>query len=75
MNIIASANVATTTRPHPRAEVRATLNFIRRQAAKPVFHSAALTGGLPKTFFETEAHAVAIADMREVADTLTGRLA
>jgi hypothetical protein len=49
------------------SSVSAPLNFIRRQDKKPVFHSAALTGGLPKIFFETEAHTVAIADMRPIA--------
>lgn len=53
------------------SSVSAPLNFIRRQDKKPVFHSAALTGGLPKIFFETEAHTVAIADMRPIAETLS----
>jgi hypothetical protein len=49
----------------------ARLNFIRRQDAKPVFQSAALTGGLPRTFFETEDHGVSIGNLRDIADTLS----
>jgi hypothetical protein len=51
--------------------VRAPLNFIRRQDAKPVSQSAALTGGLPRTFFETENHTVTIGNLRDIADTLS----
>ena len=53
------------------AEIRAPLNFIRRQDTKPVFHSAALTGGLPKIFFDIEVHTVPISDMRKIAETLS----
>ncbi len=53
------------------AGLTAALNFIRPQGAKPVFQSAALTGGAPKLFFEVEPHAVAIAEMRDIADTLS----
>ena len=49
------------------ADVVAPLTFIVPQDAKPVFHSAALTGGVQKLFFETEAVAVPIADMRPLA--------
>ena len=52
-------------------EVEASLNFIAGQDAKPVLHSAALTGGKQKMFFDVEAHTVAISDMREIADTLS----
>lgn len=52
-------------------EIRASLNFIRRQETKPVFHSAALTGGEAKIFFDPEAHTVPISDMREIADDLS----
>ncbi len=52
-------------------EIRAPLNFIRRQDTKPVFHSAALTGGDPKIFFEIEPHTVPISDMRQIAETLS----
>ena len=53
------------------AEIRAPLNFIRRQDTKPLFHSAALTGGLPKIFFDIEVHTVPISDMRQIAETLS----
>ena len=53
------------------AELRAPLNFIARQDTKPVFHSAAITGGEMKIFFDPEAHTVPISDMREIADTLS----
>lgn len=49
----------------------ASLNFIRRQSEKPVFHSSALTGGAPRFFFETEARPVAIADLRPLAKRFT----
>ncbi len=57
--------------PQPVTEIEAPMNFIRRQATKPVFHSAALTGGEPKLFFEPEAHTVTISDMREIAADLS----
>ena len=60
------------TEPTPSAvTIRAALNFIRRQDEKPVFHSAALTGGDMKYFFETEDHTVDVADMREIAGNLS----
>ena len=68
---------ATDTVPmHPAAAqtaagLTAALNFIRPQDAKPAFHSAALTGGAPKLFFAVEPHAVTIADMRGMTDTLS----
>lgn len=49
----------------------ASLNFIRRQAEKPVLHSSALTGGAPRFFFETESRPVVIADMRPLARRFT----
>ena len=52
-------------------DISAALNFIRRQDAKPVFHSSALTGSEQKIFFDTEAHTVTISDMREFADSLS----
>ena len=55
----------------PVTALKAALNFIGRQDTKPVFHSAALTGGKMKMFFEPETHAIAISDMREIADTLS----
>ena len=53
------------------AELRAPLSFIAPQDTKPVFHSAALTGGPAKLLFEVEDHTVTIADMRPFADTLS----
>ena len=53
------------------AEVRAPLTFIVPQDTKPCFHSSALTGGLPKVFFETEERMVTIRDMRPLADGLS----
>ncbi len=52
-------------------EISASLNFIRRQDKKPVFHSSALTGGKPKYFYDTESHTVTISDMREIAEDLS----
>jgi len=57
--------------PAPVPDIRAPLNFIRRQDTKPVFHSSALTGGKPKYFYETESHPVTISDMREIAGKLS----
>jgi len=55
--------------------VRTPLQFIKApvgsNAAKPAFHSSALTGGAPKFMFETETHPVTIADMRPIAETLS----
>ena len=45
---------------NPGAQVRAPLTFIVPQDTKPCFHSSALTGGLPKVFFETEERVVTI---------------
>lgn len=53
------------------ATTRASLTFIRRQTAKPVFYSSALTGGAPKLSFETEDHTVPILDMRPIAPILS----
>ncbi len=56
-----------------RAEgnVQASLTFIVPQDGKPSFHSSALTGGLPKVFFETEDRRVTIRDARPVAGGLS----
>ncbi|WP_421709752.1 CmcJ/NvfI family oxidoreductase [Algihabitans sp.] len=47
------------------------LNFIRRQSRKPVIHSAALTGGAPRFFFETEERSVPLTDLRPLARRLS----
>lgn len=52
------------TSANPNAELRAALNFIRPQRTKPVFHSAALAGGVSRHFYEFDAHEVVINDMR-----------
>ena len=57
--------------PRPMAGVRGALTFIRPQNTKPVYRSAALTGGLPEVLFEVEENTVLIGDMREIADTLS----
>ncbi len=71
MNQIVSSVSPQATAPRSNTDVKAPLNFIRRQDTKPVFHSAALTGGKMKYLFESEPHTVAISDMREIADTLS----
>ena len=55
----------------PAGTVRAALNFIVPQDTKPVFRSAALTGGKMEYDYAHEAHTVAIEDMRGIADTLS----
>ena len=71
MNHNVSSALLTARSPRPVAEISASLNFIRRQDNKPVFHSSALTGGKPKYFYDTEAHTVTISDMREIAENLS----
>lgn len=68
--------IATALKPRNRTfqsdtGLRAALTFIRPQADKPVLHSAALTGGAPEYFFETEAREVAIHDLRPLADSFS----
>jgi hypothetical protein len=53
------------------AGVRADLTFITRSDKKPVFHSSAYTGDVPRVLFETERHAVLIRDLRPHADALS----
>ncbi|MEE8172547.1 MAG: CmcJ/NvfI family oxidoreductase [Alphaproteobacteria bacterium] len=71
MNHIVSSALPVASPPRAVTEVSATLNFIRRQGNKPVFHSSALTGGKPKYLYESEAHTVTISDMREFAEDLS----
>lgn len=56
---------------HPAAGVHAPLTFILPSDSKPSFHSAALSGGTPKVFFDTEKVTVPIRDMRPIADALS----
>jgi hypothetical protein len=60
-----------TTAGRTSADVRAALTFITRSDTKPVFHSAAYTGGAPRVFFGTERHSVPIRDMRSLAGALS----
>ena len=53
------------------AEVSADLTFITPSEAKPVFYSAAYTGGAPLVLFDTERHTVPIRDMRPLAGALS----
>ena len=52
-------------------DVRSALTFIVPQDTKPYFESSALTGGLPKVYFDTEARVVDVRDMRQIADQLS----
>ena len=71
MNDNFSPALMTANSPRSITDISASLNFIHRQEIKPVFHSAALTGGEMKFLFDPEAHTVAISDMREIAETLS----
>ena len=53
------------------ADVRAALTFITPTDTKPVFESAALTGGAPRVLFDTERHTVRIEDMRPLEGALS----
>ena len=55
----------------PDAAVNAPLTFMRPQDTKPYFHSARMSDGPPKIFFETDDHAVEISDMRAIVVTLS----
>lgn len=61
-----SAPVQTSGTATKDATVAAALRFIVRQDEKPYFHSALLTGGKPKFFFQTEDHQVDIRDLRRL---------
>lgn len=62
------AGSGTESRPSRNAHgVTAELTFIVPSAKKPVFESAAYTGGAPRIFFATRRHAVLIKDMRQLA--------
>jgi hypothetical protein len=60
-----------TTASQPFSGVQAPLTFICRSDAKPVLHSAALTGGPPRELFETEQRNVCIRDVRPSAGGLS----
>src|SRR5262245_46784089 len=67
----ALATVPASTAERSSADVNAALTFITRSDTKPVFHSAAYTGGAPRVFFDTECHSVLIRDMRPLAEALS----
>lgn len=71
MNQINAAIPKADTAPQSTARIEGALSFIAPQDEKPVFHSSALTGSVPKIFFENEEHVVPIGDMREIADELS----
>ena len=71
MNQIVSAASVSLAPRQSFGDVIAPLTFIRRQAAKPAFRSAALTGGAPEFQFETEDHLVAVSNLRERAGSLS----
>ena len=71
MDQIVSAAPRAAKPPRSATETGAALNFIRHQDEKPVFHSAALTGGEMKFFYENDTRHVTISDMRENAGTLS----
>lgn len=58
----------TATRPAP---LEAELRFIVPQTEKPVFQSAAYTGGEPKVFFEVEDLKVPVSDLRQRTEPAT----
>ena len=51
--------------------IKASLTFMRPQDSKPYFHSARMSDGPPKIFFDTDDHAIEIGDMRAIADSLS----
>lgn len=71
MNETVLESAGRTADPAPAGGVRAELTFITPSAKKPVFQSAAYTGGEPKLFFATERHEVTIADVRPLAPSFT----
>ena len=65
-------DIPSTASEHPTpSDVRGALTFIVPQETKPYFESSALTGGLPKVYFDTENHDVDVHDMRRIADRLS----
>ena len=54
-------------------DVNGSLNFIVRQDTKPYFHSALLTGGKPKFFFDVEAKDVQIRNLRGLTEASVDR--
>lgn len=71
MNQAVSGTTRTTAALQTFASVSAALTFITPSGTKPVFHSSAYTGSVPRTFFETERHTVRIHDMRPLDGALS----
>ena len=71
MTQIATAPSSSVAPPHLSADVRGTLKFIRPQETKPVYYSAALTGGAAESLFDFDQYDVTIADMRPIAEDLS----
>lgn len=71
MNKAATSNPVIEGTSHPAGTVSAHLTFISPSATKPMFYSAAYTGGAPRICFATEPHLVEISDMRPLAKTLS----
>lgn len=71
MNETVLENAGQTVGRMPVGGVKAELTFITPSAKKPVFQSAAYTGGEPKLFFGTERHEVTIEDVRPLAASFT----
>jgi hypothetical protein len=64
-------NQASSTDNTPPHDLCAKLTYIVPQDSVPYFESAALTGTVPRVFFDTEQHSVTIRDMRAVAGDLS----
>ena len=64
-------NHATDVNCAPQHELRADLTFIVPQDTVAYFESSALTGGVPRIFFDVEKREVAIRDMRSIAHDLS----
>jgi hypothetical protein len=71
MNQAVVADAQSTAIRGTSADVAAALTFIVPSDTKPVFHSAAYTGGAPQVLFDTEPHTVTMRDVRPIADALS----
>ena len=65
------SNIDTAFKDKNQGALTAPLRFIIPQTEKPVFRSAALTGGKEEFFFETEEQMLPITDLRFVTDQMT----
>jgi hypothetical protein len=71
MNQIAALDLSQATPHRLTTAIQAPMNFIRRQFAKPAFHSRALSDGTPQFFFESENQSVPVENLREFAGSLS----